>query len=381
MRLPTDIERARVNIESYAREYGLDFYDVVFEMLDYDQLNEVAAFGGFPTRYPHWRFGMEYEELSKSYSYGLSKIYELVINNNPVYAYLMKANATVEQKLVMAHVFGHADFFKNNLWFSKTNRRMVDAMANHATRVRHHIDRHGVEAVEDFIDACLSLENLIDYHAPFVERRREPPPKTQAEEHADEAKAIVRLPSKPYMESYINPPSFLAQQKTKRAERARRKRQTPSEPERDVLRFLLDHAPLESWEHDVLSIVREEAYYFAPQGMTKVANEGWACLQADSLVFSDRGVVSMKDLVGGPEAAVSDGNSRRRVYDRHVIRDHATVTVRTRRGLKLCGSNNHRILLGDRVTWARLDSLRAGDRVAISGANELWPDCELALEW
>ena len=149
----------------YAREYGLDFYDVVFEMLDYDQLNEVAAYGGFPTRYPHWRFGMEYEELAKSYSYGLSKIYELVINNNPVYAYLMKANAPVEQKLVMAHVFGHADFFKNNLWFSKTNRRMIDEMANHATRVRHHIDRHGVEAVEDFIDACLSLENLIDSHA------------------------------------------------------------------------------------------------------------------------------------------------------------------------------------------------------------------------
>jgi stage V sporulation protein R len=219
---------------------------------------------------------MDYEELSKSYSYGLSKIYELVINNNPVYAYLMKANAPVEQKLVMAHVFGHADFFKNNLWFSKTNRRMVDAMANHATRVRHHIDRHGVEAVEDFIDACLSLENLIDYHAPFVERRREPRPKTQAEEDADEAKSVVRLPSKSYMEPYINPPSFLEQQKTKRAERAKRKRQVPSEPERDVLKFLLDHAPLESWEHDVLSIVREEAYYFAPQGMTKVANEGWA---------------------------------------------------------------------------------------------------------
>ena len=156
MALPPDLETARREIERYAREFGLDFYDVVFEMLDYDQLNEIASYGGFPTRYPHWRFGMDYEELSKSYSYGLSKIYELVINNNPVYAYLMKANAPVEQKLVMAHVFGHADFFKNNLWFSKTNRRMIDAMANHATRVRGHMDRHGVERVEDFIDACLS---------------------------------------------------------------------------------------------------------------------------------------------------------------------------------------------------------------------------------
>ena len=171
MNLPPEIEKARRQIEAHAREYGLDFYDVVFEVLDYDQLNEVAAYGGFPTRYPHWRFGMEYEELSKTYSYGLSKIYELVVNTNPVYAYLMKANATVEQKLVMAHVFGHADFFKNNLWFSKTNRRMIDAMANHATRVRSHVDRHGLEAVEDFIDACLSLENLIDAHVDFIERQ------------------------------------------------------------------------------------------------------------------------------------------------------------------------------------------------------------------
>jgi len=147
--LPPEIEKARGDIERYAREYGLDFHDVVFEVLDYDQLNEVAAYGGFPTRYPHWRFGMDYEEMAKSYTYGLSKIYELVINNNPVYAYLMKANSALEQKLVMAHVFGHADFFKNSLWFSETNRRMIDAMANHATRVRHQIDRHGLEAVED----------------------------------------------------------------------------------------------------------------------------------------------------------------------------------------------------------------------------------------
>ena len=82
MNLPLEIDRARRQIETHAREYGLDFYDVVFEVLDYDHLNEVAAYGGFPTRYPHWRFVMDYEELSKTYSYGLSKIYELVVNTN-----------------------------------------------------------------------------------------------------------------------------------------------------------------------------------------------------------------------------------------------------------------------------------------------------------
>ena len=64
-------------------------------------VSAVAAYGGFPTRYPHWRFGMEYERLSKGYEYGLSKIYEMVINNDPCYAYLLEGNSTVEQKLVV----------------------------------------------------------------------------------------------------------------------------------------------------------------------------------------------------------------------------------------------------------------------------------------
>jgi len=274
--LPPEIEKARRQIETHAREYGLDFYDVVFEVLDYDQLNEVAAYGGFPTRYPHWRFGMEYEELSKTYSYGLSKIYELVINTNPVYAYLMKANAPVEQKLVMAHVFGHADFFKNNLWYSKTNRRMIDIMANHATRVRQLIDRHGVEAVEDFIDSCLSLENLIDYHSHFIERQdRKERPLAGAEDE-EETTEVPRLKSKRYMETYINPPAFIEEQKAKIAAKRKKKRMLPEEPHRDVLQFLLEHAPVENWERDILAMVRDEAYYFAPQAMTKTLNEGWA---------------------------------------------------------------------------------------------------------
>ena len=33
---------------------------------------------------------MEYEQLTKGYDYGLSKIYEMVINNDPCYAYLMR---------------------------------------------------------------------------------------------------------------------------------------------------------------------------------------------------------------------------------------------------------------------------------------------------
>src|SRR5437773_6971106 len=132
--LPKELEDMRREIEVYARDYGLDFFPVIFEVLDYEQMNQVAAYGGFPTRYPHWRFGMEYEQLSKSYAYGLSKIYEMVINNDPCYAYLLECNEMVDQKIVMAHVYGHCDFFKNNQWFAHTSRKMMDDIANHGTR-------------------------------------------------------------------------------------------------------------------------------------------------------------------------------------------------------------------------------------------------------
>ena len=43
-------------IEEYARDYGLDFFPVIFETVTFDAMNEVASYGGFPVRYPHWRF-------------------------------------------------------------------------------------------------------------------------------------------------------------------------------------------------------------------------------------------------------------------------------------------------------------------------------------
>ena len=117
--LPLELQIERDRIEKIAADYGLDFFKTIFEMVDYDQMSQLAAYGGFPTRYPHWNFGMQYEQLSKGYEYGLSKIYEMVINTDPCYAYLMKGNELVDQKLVMAHVFGHCDFFKNNKWFER----------------------------------------------------------------------------------------------------------------------------------------------------------------------------------------------------------------------------------------------------------------------
>lgn len=277
---PAELEEHRREIEASARACGLDFYETAFEMVDFDQMNQIAAYGGFPTRYPHWRFGMEYERLRKTHTYGLGKIYEMVINNDPCYAYLLTDNELVDQKLVMAHVYAHCDFFKNNIWFSKTSRKMMDGMANHASRVWRHVDREGFEAVEKFLDVCLSLENLVDPYAPFgpqpgapvrTGRVRDAALREQAEQR------VTRYPAKQYMDRYINPRAELQAEREREFQELDQKRNLfPASPQRDVLGFLLRYAPLEDWQADILDIVREEAYYYAPQGQTKIMNEGWA---------------------------------------------------------------------------------------------------------
>ena len=281
--LPAYMYDVQKEIEAYAKGYGLDFFETVFEVLDYQQMNEVAAYGGFPTRYPHWRFGMEYEQLSKGYEYGLSKIYEMVINNDPCYAYLLEGNSLVDQKMVMAHVFGHCDFFKNNFYFSRTSRKMIDGMANHAARLRRHVERQGIDKIENFIDTCLSVDNLIDPYSAYIQRksardRRDEREREEAAEADGTAPAVEvpRLRAKSYMDKFINPPDFLEKQKQKLEKEKERVKRFPEQPERDVLAFLIEAAPLDGWERDVLEIVRDESYYFAPQAMTKIMNEGWA---------------------------------------------------------------------------------------------------------
>lgn len=380
-KLPPDLQAAWEEIEGYAKDYGLDFFPISFEVLDYRTLYEVASYGGFPTRYPHWRFGMEFDQMIKGHTYGLSVIYEMVINNNPSYAYLLEGNDMTTQKMVMAHVTGHVDFFKNNFWFSHTNRHMLDTMANHAVRIQKAIERVGYEPVEDFIDVCLSLENLIDYHAPYI-RRPDAQTFVPVTEEEQPDLAPEGLPvSQPYMKQYINPPEFIREQREKQEADRNRFRKFPESPQKDVLLFLLNYAPLERWQHTVLEIVRDEMYYFAPQAMTKILNEGWACLTRNSLLYTDKGVVRVEDIVNNKQAVqVSDGETTRRVYDWATFEDREIIKIRTRRGLELEGSVTHRVMLPN-GGWQRLDELKLGDRVLISGGQNLWARDYVQLDW
>jgi stage V sporulation protein R len=196
------------------------------------------------------------------------------------------------------------DFFKNNYWFSKTNRKMLDSMANHSVKIRNIMDRLGQDKVENFIDHCLAIENLIDPYLQFSNpKRRES--KTEDEEAVAGEPGRLKT-NRQYMDQYINPPAFLEEQKKKMEVQARKSKKNPPEPQKDILAFLLDNAPLEQWEHEVLSIVRDEAYYFAPQAQTKIMNEGWASYWHSKIMtqkaLKDSEVVDFSDHHAGTMA-------------------------------------------------------------------------------
>ena len=106
--------------------------------------------------------GSNFIKMKLHYDLGLSKIYELVINSNPCYAFLLDSNSLIQNKLIVAHVLAHCDFFKNNVRFQNTKRDMVESMAATAERIRHYEILYGKREVETFIDAVLAIEEHID---------------------------------------------------------------------------------------------------------------------------------------------------------------------------------------------------------------------------
>src|SRR6266516_7332851 len=148
-------------------------------------------------------------------------------------------------------------------------------MANHAARIQRFVERYGYDIIEDFIDTCLSLDNLIDYHAPYIRRQEAQTAQPIVEEEPEQVVEGLVV-DRAYMKDFINPPEFIERQRMRLAEEQQRARRFPEHPQKDILLFLLNYAPLERWQHTILEIIRDEAYYFAPQGMTKIINEGWA---------------------------------------------------------------------------------------------------------
>jgi len=101
----------RINeIEDLAKEHGLDFYPTVFEVVTRDIMLEACSYG-LPKRCRHWSYGRSYLHNRVYGEMGLAKVYEIVFNNDPTYAFLLNTNPDIINIMVAAHVYGHAHFF------------------------------------------------------------------------------------------------------------------------------------------------------------------------------------------------------------------------------------------------------------------------------
>jgi stage V sporulation protein R len=117
------LARAIEAIHDQARKFGLDFFSMRFELVPADVIYAFGAYG-MPTRFTHWTFGKHFFKMKLQYDFNLSRIYELIINSDPCYAFLLAGNDLIQNKLVIAHVFAHSDFFKNNIHFCSHSRQM-----------------------------------------------------------------------------------------------------------------------------------------------------------------------------------------------------------------------------------------------------------------
>ena len=364
----SDIERLRDSIEcawEEAQNFGLDPFPTHFELVPASIMYEFASYG-LPGRFSHWTHGKSYYRQKMQYDFGLSKIYEMVVNTNPSYAFLMDMNDNLQNTFVAAHVFGHTDFFKNNAYFQHTSRRMIDKVSIHAERVAKYEFDHGKAEVERFLDAALSIQEHVDYN--LLLRSDEPSKNEEKRTH----------PSSEYDDLWG------MDKKAKKAEEERDRRpgkptKFPESPEKDILLFLQRYAPhLQPWQRDLIEIVRTEMLYFVPQMQTKIMNEGWACLTSTSLVLTEHGLLRYDALhnmlAAGNAIKVSSGSGERDpITDRHIRRNAATIRLRTRRGLILEGAEEHKLSIGP-DQWIALKDIQVGQRIPLSVGDNLWPE-------
>lgn len=262
------LEQAIDEITEIARGFGLDFYPMRYEICPADIIYTFGAYG-MPTRFSHWSFGKTFHKMKMQYDFGLSKIYELVINSNPCYAFLLEGNSLIQNKLIVAHVLAHCDFFKNNARFSRSNRNMVESMSATAERIHGYEIEHGTEAVEQFIDAVLAIQEHIE---PSIVRPYGLDKSRYIEmlmKQQEKERHTAPDPRSPYADLWsLDEPKEAPPDTPKRF---------PPQPEKDIVWFIEEYSTvLEDWQRDIMSMLRDEMLYFWPQIETKIMNEGWA---------------------------------------------------------------------------------------------------------
>lgn len=284
-----ELDKGAKDLWDLAHEFHLDPHPTHFEIASPKIVNQIGAYG-VPGRFGHWTFGREYAKMKTQYEHGLMRIYELVVNGNPSKAFLAENNPVIENKFIMAHVYGHTDFFKNNFRFGPTRDDMLEIVEENADRMRRYEELYGERVVEEFIDHVIALDDHVDPYSPDRPWKDE-----EIRRWGDEARAAIESARNSgdvgEFADVIHSDEVAAETTPYR----RSDLKIPPEPETDILGFIRNHSEyLEDWQRDVVNIIRSESIYFFPQRRTKIMNEGWAAYWHKRLMLemTNRGLVT-----------------------------------------------------------------------------------------
>lgn len=256
--------------------YGLRCIPQRFDIIPDDRMFSILA-ARLPANFSFWQFGRDYERLRTEYEYGHGGgILEVVFNLNPSRAYTLKSVPFSLKVATFAHVFGHNDFFSNNVYIGYTRKNMLSAASAARERFLEYEKKFGIEEVEKILTAAKALELNID---PDLGSFRE----TQKRIKARLLKELKEISRNNLLSAR------LARKLRQEDEELRKKVETylPFFHERDILFFIIENSPFireiydPDWRAavvDMLSVCWEQARYFAPQRETKIMNEGWATL-------------------------------------------------------------------------------------------------------
>lgn len=272
------LEQVDQLIAQTARRFKLETYPNQIEIISSEQMMDAYSSVGMPIGYNHWSFGKKFIQTQQNYHRGqMGLAYEIVINSSPCISYLMEENSMTMQTLVIAHAcYGHNSFFKNNYLF--TTWTDADAIIDYLVFAKKFINeceqKHGIEAVENTLDSCHALMNL------GVDRYKRPSQVSLREEQARQTQR------EEYLQSQVND-LWRTVPTTTSAIKTDKSTQFPEHPQENILYFIEKNAPLlQSWQREIIRIVRKISQYFYPQKQTQVMNEGWATFWHYTLINS-----------------------------------------------------------------------------------------------
>ncbi len=266
------LRRSYKAIERVAEdELRLEVFPNRIEVITAEQMLDVYTAHGMPLTYRHWSYGKHFLQHESGYKRGFTNLaYEVVINSNPCISYLMEGNSATMQALVIAHAaFGHNHFFRANHLFRQWTEpsAILDYLEFARTYISRCEDRHGVAAVERVLDAAHTLSR----HG--VHRHGGTRPldlKTEQRRARERREYDERV----YNDLWRTVPGAKA---AVGGDPVGERRRRLGLPEENLLYFLEKTSPrLQSWEREVIRIVRLIAQYFYPQPQAKLMNEGCA---------------------------------------------------------------------------------------------------------